>query len=172
MGMRKLCAVLGLAAALAAPAFPVPDGLAGPSVGFGGILGDQGFVGGELDFGAPPSFSWGPEAMLAFGGGVGILGGVAGRFYIIPNYDYLVQPYLPFGGGGFVYFTNDGDDTPHDPGGGTETTGGGYLHFGGGTDFDIPETPIVPYIDLGALVYISGDTSAAFKIEIGVRFGK
>jgi len=170
--MKMLRTVVCLAAALSAPALALPRGLAGPSVGFGGILGDQGFVGGELDFAAPPYVSWGPEAMVAFGGGVGILGGVAGRFYLIPNYNYLVQPYLPFGGGGFVYFTSDGDDTPHDPGGGTETTGGGYLHFGGGTDFDIPETPIVPYADLGAIVFIGSGTGAAFKIEVGVRFGK
>jgi len=144
---------------LSAPAFAGPHGIAGPSVGFGGILGDQGFVGGEYDFAAPPYFSWGPEAMVVFGGGVSVLGGVAARFYIVPDHDYLVQPYLPFGGGGFVGF----------PSGDGDTSGGGYLHFGGGIDFDI-EAPVVPYVDMGGIVFFSDGTGADFKIELGVRF--
>jgi hypothetical protein len=146
--------------------------MAGPSVGFGGLLGDQAFVGGEIDFASPPYISWGPEAMLAFGGGVGIFGGVAGRVYIIPNYNYLAQPYFVFGGGLAVGF-DDGDEPAPPPGEeDTDVHPGGYVHFGAGTDFDIPKTAIVPYIDLGGLVFISSETDADFKIEIGVRFGK
>jgi len=146
--------------------------MAGPSVGFGGLLGNQAFVGGEIDFASPPYISWGPEAMLAFGGGVGIFGGVAGRVYIIPNYNYLVQPYFVFGGGLAVGF-DDGDEPEPDPGEeDTDVHPGGYIHFGAGTDFDIPKTAIAPYIDLGGLVFISDYTDADFKIEIGVRFGR
>ncbi len=172
--MKKISVVVTVIAGLSVSAFAGPHGMAGPSVGFGGILGDQGFIGGEYDFPAPPYFSWGPEAMLAFGGGVGILGGVGARFYVIPDYNYLVQPYLPFGGGGFVFFASDGGGgaPPGTGDGGGNTTGGGYLHFGAGTDFDIPRAPIVPYIDMGAIVFISGDTGAAFKIELGLRFPK
>jgi hypothetical protein len=156
----------------AAAAWGIPHGIAGPAVGFGGLLGDMGFIGGELNFARPPYISWGPEAMLAFGGGVAVFGGAEGRVYIIPNYNYLAQPYFAFGGGFGAKFDDDGGD-PKKPeqADDNDTHIGGYIHFGVGNDFDIPNTPIVPYIDLGGLVFISDKTDALFKIEIGVRFG-
>ena len=154
----------------ASAAWGLPHGIAGPAVGFGGLLGDMGFIGGELNFAQPPYISWGPEAMLAFGGGVAVFGGAEGRVYIIPNYNYLAQPYFAFGGGFGAKFDDDGGRNEEEADGDTHI--GGYIHFGVGNDFDIPDTPIVPYIDLGGLVFISDDTDALFKIEIGVRFGK
>jgi hypothetical protein len=166
--------VIAATLAAAAGASAVPHGLAGPSVGFGGLLGDMGFVGGEYDYAKPPYFGYGPEAMLAFGGGgVGILAGGEARIYIIPNYNYLAQPYFQFGGGFGAIFTGDGDGglgQPQPADGGGDTHVGGYIHFGVGNDFDIPDTIMVPYIDLGGLVFISDKTDAVFKIEIGMRF--
>ncbi len=167
--MRK---VIALALTMAAStAWAIPHGIAGPSVGFGGLLGDMGFIGGELNFARPPYVSWGPEAMLAFGGGVAVFGGVEGRVYVIPNYNYLAQPYFAFGGGFGAKFDDDGDDQQPEPAEDDDTHIGGYIHFGVGNDFDIPNTPIVPFIDLGGFVFISDKTDALFKIEIGVRFG-
>lgn len=168
--MRKIIALALTMAASAA--WAVPHGIAGPSVGFGGLLGDMGFIGGELNFASPPYISWGPEAMLAFGGGVAVFGGVEGRVYIIPNYNYLAQPYFAFGGGFGAKFDDDGgDQNQPEPADDNDTHIGGYIHFGVGNDFDIPNTPIVPFIDLGGFVFISDKTDALFKIEIGVRFG-
>jgi hypothetical protein len=164
--------VTALVLALAASAaWGIPNGISGPAVGFGGVLGDMAFVGGEYDFAYPPYITWGPEAMLAFGGGVGIMGGVAGRVYIIPNYNYLAQPYFAGGAGFGVLFDDDGEAQPPPGEEDKDTHPGGYIHFGAGNDFDIPNTAIVPYIDLGGLVFISDNTDAYFKIEIGIRFG-
>ena len=165
--MKKYITVLLVIAASAA--WGIPHGISGPAVGFGGMLGDMAYVGGEYDFGYPPYLTWGPEFMLAFGGGVGIFGGVAGRVYVIPNYNYLAQPYFAGGVGFGVLFDDDGrreEETDDD-----DTHPGGYVHFGVGNDFDIPDTAIVPYIDLGGLVFISDKPDAYFKIEVGIRFG-
>jgi hypothetical protein len=151
----------------AATAWAGPRGISGPAVGFGGMLGDAGFLGAELDYAVSPYFTWGPEVMIAFGGGVGVFGGAASRVYVIPNYNYLAQPYFAFGGGLAGLFGDD-DRQGRDE---DDNHVGGYLHFGAGNDFDIPETKIVPYVDLGALVFISDYTDTVFKIEIGVRFG-
>lgn len=168
--MKKSATVLTLLVTASA-AWALPHGIAGPAVGFGGLLGDMAFVGAEYDFAHPPYVTWGPEAMLAFGGGVGIFGGAAARVYVIPNYNYLAQPYFPFGAGFGIIFDGDGDGKKEEEADDDDTHPGGYIHFGVGNDFDIPNTAIVPYIDLGALVFISGDVDAVFKIEIGVRFG-
>lgn len=163
--MRKV--VLCILLLAAATAWAGPRGISGPAVGFGGMLGDAGFLGAELDYALPPYFTWGPEVMIAFGGGVGLFGGAASRVYIIPNYNYLAQPYFAFGGGLAGLFGDDGGRAGEED----DNHIGGYLHFGAGNDFDIPNTKIVPYIDLGGLVFIGDYTDTVFKLEIGVRFG-
>jgi len=166
--MVKRLAIVVVLTVAAGAALGLPRGLSGATVGFGGLLGDMGFVGGELDYAKPPYIGWGPEVMLAFGGGVAVFAGAEGRVYIIPNYNYLAQPYFEFGGGFAAAFASG--DGGQGKATGNDTHIGGYLHFGAGNDFDIPDTKIVPFIDLGGQVMISDVTSTVFKLEVGVRF--
>lgn len=159
--MRKSLCTLILVLGAASVATALPSGLSGITVGFGGHFGDvdQGRVGGGFDFALPPYVSLGPEIMLGFGDDVTLLlVGAETRIYFIPNYNFIIQPHA-FAGGGYLHgFVDNGDDN------------GGYVHFGGGMDFEIPRAPMAPYFDLGGLILIAGDTAAEFSIEGGVRF--
>jgi hypothetical protein len=46
--MKKYITIVLVTAAAAA--WALPHGIAGPAVGFGGLLGDMGFIGGKADF--------------------------------------------------------------------------------------------------------------------------
>lgn len=156
--MRKLFLITLFATATASLA--LPRGLSGLDVGFGGLFGGgtQGFVQGEFDFSAPPYMSFGPEVFFIFGGAEAVAFGGEGRVYFIPTYNFIAQPFASFGGGVGIDFEGDTDV-------------GGFLHFGGGMDIDVPNAPFAPYFDMGAAVSFTGDGSAtAFKLEGGLRF--
>ena len=167
--MRKSFPVFVVALALAPAAFALPSGLSGLGVGFGGYFGDldQAYIGGEFDFALPPYVCIGPEIMLGFGDDVTtLLLGAETRIYFIPNYNFIIQPHAAFGGGFAHLFIGD---RWH----GWPTTGedqnGGYIHFGGGMDFEIPRAPVTPYFDMGGLLLIRDNTSGEFDLEGGIR---
>jgi hypothetical protein len=160
--MRKSIVTALLIIGSAAVAAALPTGLSGLTVGFGGHFGDvdQGRIGTGFDFSLPPYVSLGPELMLGFGDNATLLLlGAETRVYFIPNYRYIIQPHM-FAGGGYGHAFWEGDDE-----------NGGYLHFGGGMDFEIPAAPMAPYFDMGGLILIGGDdTLGEFSIEGGLRF--
>jgi hypothetical protein len=159
--MRKSIGTALLILGAASVATALPHGLSGLTVGFGGHFGDydQGRIGAGFDFGLPPYVSLGPEFMLGFGSDVTlILAGAECRIYFIPNYNIIIQPHA-FVGGGYGHAFADPEDED-----------GGYVHFGGGMDFDVPKGPITPYFDMGALIAIGEETLVNFSIEGGIRF--
>jgi hypothetical protein len=116
-------------------------------------------LGAEYDVAVPSYLAVGPEFTAGFGGGTVVALGAGSRVYFIPNYSYVLQPYFTAGGGYGHVFVED------------EDWNGGYVRFGGGTDFDIPNAPVAPFFDMGAFMLIAGDgTGTAFLIEGGVRF--
>lgn len=155
--------VLWVSFASGLPAEAPATGSSGLRLGGGGIFGldsgrNYGFVQGEYDFTLSPWVSLGPEAGAAFDDhSVAPIVGVEGRVYLIPNYNFIIQPHALFGGG---YTRYVGDNAL-------------YLRFGGGTDFEIP---IRPYFDIGVSIYISPTSdgglgaAAALQLEGGVRF--
>ena len=149
--------VLAAGSALAAPL-----GLSGLSVGMGagGLENTDGYVQGEYDFILSRYVCLGPELALGFGGGGSIQGGVAGRYYVIPDLHPIFQPHLVFGGGLAHHF----DDEGH----GSATAA--YINLAFGCDFDIPRSPVSPYLHMGGLFYIGSESDADFNAEIGVRF--
>jgi hypothetical protein len=160
--MRKgiITAILFLGAAAAATAGPHLSGL---GVGFGGHIGDvdQGRIGVQYDFALPPYVSLGPELMLGFGdSATTILLGGESRIYLIPRGNYPVQPHALVGAG----FGHISIDTRYYD----ASDSGLYLHFGGGTDFDL-KSPITPYFNMGGLVLIADDSLGMFSIEGGLR---
>lgn len=169
--MKKLlvCVLVGLTCAAAALA--APRGLSGLSVGIGaGGVGD-GYIQGEYDFTLSRYVCLGPELALGFGGVTGLYAGAAGRFYVIPDLHPIFQPDIAFGAGLAHAFDGGGDaPNPHggDTGGGGSWTGA-YIRFAFGCDFDIPRSPVSPYLDLGG-IFLAGDGSDAdFNVEAGIR---
>jgi len=161
--MRKNVLTTLLAVCSVSAAIALPSGLSGLSVGIGAGGLTEGYVQGEYDFMLSQYVCLGPELMLGFGGGGAIYGGAAGRFYVIPDLHPIFQPHLAFGLGLAHRF--DKDDTK---GNGSAT--GAYINFAFGCDFDIPRSPVSPYLDLGGLFFAGSDSDADFKVEVGIRF--
>ncbi len=157
--MRKSIGAIILVLGAASIATALPTGLSCLGVGGGGLFGDgsAGFIQGEFDFAIPPYVSLGPEVGVAFGGGTVLMMGAEGRVYFIPNYNIVIQPHAFFGGGVGIDFEG-------------ETDVGGYIQFGGGMDFEIPNNPMAPYFDMGALIGFGDGSDTAFKLEGGIRF--
>jgi hypothetical protein len=157
--------ILGTAAAAAA----APLGLSGLSVGIGagGIGNTDGYIQGEYDFILSRYVCLGPELMLGFGGGGAVQGGAAGRYYVIPDLHPIFQPHLAFGAG-VAFGFDEGDDEGRGDGDDSEVAA--YIGLAFGCDFDIPRSPVSPYLDLGGLFYVGPDDDADFNAEIGVRF--
>ncbi len=163
--MKRVFVIAVAAVALAAAAATaLPTGLSSLAVGFGGqghAGVSQGRVGGQFDFALPPYVSLGPEIMFGFGNGfMSLAVGAETRVYFAANYDLVVQPQVSFGGGYGGLF--DADDY----------FSIGYIHFGGGMDFEIPQAPMAPYFDMGGLIWFDegGSPWTFFSIEGGVRF--
>jgi len=161
--MRKNVLTTLLAVCSVSAAIALPSGLSGLSVGIGAGGLTEGYVQGEYDFMLSQYVCLGPELMLGFGGGGAIYGGAAGRFYVIPDLHPIFQPHLAFGLGLAHGFDNE--DTRGDEG-----KTGAYINFAFGCDFDIPRSPVSPYLDLGGLFFAGSDSDADFKVEVGVRF--
>ena len=162
---KKRFVVIWLAWATAAAA--LPTGLSGTTFGFGGIWGgwyDDAIVSAEADFRVSPYFGLGPEVYAGFGAADGIGFGAEGRVYFLPNYDIVPQPYLGVGGG--FWMTFEDTSTFWEEGG-----EGGYIHFAGGLDADIPQAPIAPFFELGGFIAIGEETESFFKLETGIRIG-
>ena len=161
--MRKgaTASILVLAAAVTAAA--LPTGLSGLSFGVGAGGMTDGYIQAEFDFMLSQYICLGPELGMGFGDGGAIFAGGAGRLYVIPTYDYVAQPHMTFGGG--VAHQFEDEDSSRE-----EERTGGYITFGAGCDFDIPQSPVTPYLDLGGFFFAGSDSEADFKIEIGVRF--
>ncbi len=156
--------------AAAAAAVAAPAGLSGLSVGIGAGGLTEGFIQGEYDFTQSQYVCLGPEVMLGFGGPGAIYGGAAGRFYVIPDEHPIFQPHLAFGLGLAHRFDKDEDERrPEEAKGDTSATGA-YINFAFGCDFDIPRSPVSPYLDLGGLFFVGSDSDADLKVEVGVRF--
>jgi hypothetical protein len=158
--------LMGLVAAAAA-AGAAPHGLSGLGLGFGGAFGDfdDAVLNVEADFAVPPYVALGPDLSLGFGDATALAGGLGGRVYFLAKMNYPVQPYMNFGGGIIHLFdvsywgwTADADWT------------GGYIRFGAGTDFDIPNAPMAPYMQMGGLVAFGDGSAGEFEIRGGVRF--
>jgi hypothetical protein len=147
----------------AAPALAAPHGLSGLSVGIGAGGLTDGFIQAEYDFILSRYVCLGPELMLGFGGGGAIYGGAAGRYYVIPDTHPIFQPHLVFGAGLAHRFDNEDSQ-------GDQSTTGAYIDLAFGCDFDIPKSPVSPYLDLGGLFFVGDDSDADFKVEVGVRF--
>ncbi|NIT35041.1 MAG: hypothetical protein GTN49_00845 [candidate division Zixibacteria bacterium] len=163
--MRKCAITLFAITAAAASAGARPLGLSGLSVGIGAGGLTEGFIQGEYDFMLSQYVCLGPELMVGFGGGGAIYGGAAGRFYVIPDLHPIFQPHIAFGLGLAHRFEKEGDR-----GEGVESATGAYIDFAFGCDFDIPRSPVSPYLDLGGLFFVGSDSDASFKIEVGIRF--
>jgi hypothetical protein len=161
--MRKNVITTLLAICSVSAAIALPSGLSGLSVGIGAGGLTDGFIQGEYDFTLSRYVCLGPELMLGFGGPGAIYGGAAGRFYVIPDLHPIFQPHLAFGLGLAHRF--DKDDTKGD-----ETTTGAYINFAFGCDFDVPRSPVSPYLDLGGLFFVGDGSDADFKAEVGIRF--
>jgi hypothetical protein len=161
--MRKGAITATLVLGAAAAALAVPHGLSGVSFGVGAPGLADVYMVGEIDLRLSDFVCLGWELGMGFGHGGVAFAGAAGRFYVIPHYDYVTQPYMSFGGGIARRF--DDKDSAED-----EESTGGYITFGAGTDFDIPDSPVSPYLDLGGHFFAGDESEAAFKIEIGARF--
>jgi hypothetical protein len=155
----------------------LPTGLSSLGFGYGrAYAGDisqlrQVRLGGQLDFALPPYVSLGPKITFGFGDPFSSLTvGAETRIYFIPKYDLVVQPHALVGGGYGIVF--DLEVQPHaSVGGGYESAFKGYIHFGGGMDFEIPQALMAPYFDMGGLIWIGpGWSETLFSIEGGVRF--
>jgi len=156
--MRKVLYAVFVLTATAA--LGLPKGLSGLGVNFGGMFGDvdDGIVGCEFDFGLPPYVAIGPEFNLGFGDATVILAGAETRIYFMPQYKFIIQPNALIGGGFGHAIIEDAEDSS-----------GGYIHFGGGMDFDLPQGPITPFFDVGGIIAIGSDTLAMFALEGGIR---
>ena len=163
--MKKLSCCFVMVLVLAAGALAAPRGLSGLCLGIGaGGIGD-GYVQGEFDFPVSHSVCLGPELALGFGGWMsGYLGG-AGRWYFIPD-NAIFQPGLAFSAGLAHAFDNNSDNHPFGDNSGWT---GAYFRAAVGCDFDIPNSPVSPYVDLGGM-FLAGDGSDSdLNAELGIR---
>lgn len=166
--MRKNVLTALLAICSVSAAIALPSGLSGLSVGIGAGGLTDGFIQGEYDFTLSQYVCLGPELMLGFGGPGAIYGGAAGRFYVIPDLHPIFQPHLAFGLGLAHRFEEEikvREETKV-----KESATGAYINFAFGCDFDVPRSPVSPYLDLGGLFFVGSDSDADFKVEVGVRF--
>jgi hypothetical protein len=161
--MSKGATAAAFVLAMAGTAAALPAGLSGLSFGVGAGALTDGYIQAEFDFMLSPYVCLGPELGMGFGDGGAIFAGAAGRFYVIPDYNYVAQPHMTFGAG--IAHQFEDDDTVRE-----EERTGGYISFGAGCDFDIPQSPVTPYLDLGGFFFAGEDSEAEFKIEIGARF--
>ena len=146
----------------------VPRGLSGLGVGFGGVFGDldDATLNAEADFGLPPYVGLGPELSLGFGDATALAMGAGGRVYFLAKMNYPVQPYMNFGGGVAMVFI----DTSDYWWGAHDDWVGGYIRFGMGTDFDIPNAPMAPFFQMGGIVAFGDGSWSDFELRGGIRF--
>ncbi|UCH79007.1 MAG: hypothetical protein JSU81_03400 [Candidatus Coatesbacteria bacterium] len=161
--MFKRTVIIAAAAVLAASAtgWALPNGLSGFSCA-GGVGGPTtGYVTGEYSFPFGLRAALGPEVGVGFGDGSAFFAGGAVRVYVFADSFSIAQPHLYLSGGLAV-----ADDETVGTNG-AET--GPYLDFGAGCDVDLPDSPMGPFVDLGAFVSPGGDPKVGFKIGGGLR---
>ncbi len=166
--MKATVYVLIGALAAAALAGAAPRGISGLGLGFGGVFGDidDALLDVEADFAVPSYVALGPNLSLGFGDATALAGGLGGRVYFLAKMNYPVQPYMNFGGGIVHLFDVNAFGWSWD----ADWTGG-YVRFGAGTDFDIPNAPMAPYMQMGGLVaFGDGGSLGEFELRGGVRF--
>jgi|GEM_PF-2471192 hypothetical protein len=166
--MRKRAIIPFIIMAAAGSAGALPSGLSGLSVGIGAGGLTDGFIQGEYDFPVSRYVCLGPELMFGFGGPGALYGGAAGRFYVIPDLHPIFQPHLAFGLGVAHRFEEEievREETKV-----KKSATGAYINFAFGCDFDVPRSPVSPYLDLGGLFFAGTESDADFKVEVGVRF--
>jgi hypothetical protein len=129
-------------------------------IGPGGLT--EGYLAAEYDFEISKYVCVGPKFGLGFGDGMAIYAGGAGRLYIIPDEHKVFQPQVSFGAG-FGFRFDDGD-TLRDEG-----LTAGYIVVAPGCDFDIPGSPVSPYVDVGGFFFFGEDSGAEFIAEFGIR---
>lgn len=161
--MRRYLVISIILAGLTVTASAIPLGLSGLSVGIaaGGLT--SGYLTAEYSFEISRYVCVGPELGLGFGKSIAIYAGGAGRLYVIPDKHEVFQPHLAFGVG-FGHRFEDEDNTRERP-----AMTGAYITAGPGCDFDIPGSPVSPYLDLGGFFFFGDESDADFKAEIGVR---
>ncbi|MEE8639650.1 MAG: zinc ribbon domain-containing protein [bacterium] len=133
----------------------------------GGIFvdGNRAYVGMDFAFQVADNFAFGPEFSYFFGGdSSGLFVGFECRPYAVPySLPAPIKPHVVFAGG---YVSETAEVWIF------EVTGdGAYARVGGGIDFRIPHSMVVPYFDASVLFTFSGEeakTKAQF--EGGVRF--
>ncbi|MCP4230651.1 MAG: hypothetical protein GY771_10980 [bacterium] len=160
--MRRIYLYLIPCLFLTINAAAAPLGLSGLSVSIGGGGLTDGYLAGEYDFEISKYVCVGPEFGLGFGDGMAVYAGGAGRLYIIPDEHDVFQPQITFGAGLGHRF--DDDETLPD-----EELTGAYIVAAPGCDFDIPKSPVSPYLGLGGFFFFGDESDAAFIAEIGVR---
>lgn len=126
----------------------------GVGLGFSADGGTVFLVGGSMGFEVNPMFR------MVFEGGYG-RGGNANHFwagggtdiFFLPNKKLIAQPYA-YGSGGYKHSPNQN---------------GGYARFGGGVEFNL-KAPVIPYAEIGGIIYFGGGTQGAFNLMGGIRF--
>ena len=161
--MRRYIVSLIIIAGLTTVAYAIPLGISGLSVGIaaGGLT--SGYLTAEYNFEISKYVCVGPELGLGFGKSIAIYAGGAGRLYVIPDTHEIFQPHLAFGVG-FGHRFEDEDERTIRP-----AMTGAYITAGPGCDFDIPNSPVSPYIDLGGFFFFGDESDSDFKAEIGIR---
>lgn len=155
--MGKLFLITLFATATASLA--LPRGLSGFSLGFGAIFPDYspGLIQVEYDYGITSFLSLGPEFYLIIDHFM-VGGGAEAKVYVIPHLNSVVQPFGSFGGYGAVSVQNILGFILHS-------------HFGIGTDIDVPNSKISPYLDASTGYSVTGGGNEfTHKVEAGIRF--
>jgi hypothetical protein len=161
--MKKIATFIAatVAVAVAPNSWALPNGLSGFACA-GGVGGPTtGYVTGEYSFPFGLRAALGPEVGVGFGDGSAFFAGGACRVYLFATSPSIAQPHLYLSGGLAVA------DKETNGVNGADT--GAYLDFGAGCDVDIPDSPMGPFVDLGAFVSPGGDPKIGFKFGGGFR---
>jgi len=154
------------AVAVVPAAWPLANGLSGVTF-TGGVGGpSHGYVSGEYSFPIGLYMCLGPELGAGFGNGGAIFFGGAGRLYLNRGGGSAIQPHLYLSGG--LATANDEGATV-DPNPTDRADTGGFIKFGAGCDLDIPESPIGPFLNLGAFYFPSREPAVGFIFGAGIR---
>ena len=154
------------AVAVIPAAWPLANGLSGCTFagGYGGP--SDGYVSGEYSFPIGLYMCLGPELGAGFGNGGALFFGGAGRLYLNRDTASSVQPHL---------FLSGGLATANDEGavGADRADTSGFVKFGAGCDIDIPDSPLGPFVNVGAFVFPwripLRDTEVGFMFGAGIR---
>lgn len=132
----------------------------------GGLFGDNNFggVGTDVAFQVSDYFAFGPEFSYMFGSdSTYLLPGLEFRPYFVPySRSISIKPHA-YVGGGYARLTGEVGII-------SVSFDGGYARAGGGVDFRIPDSMVVPYFDAGFFItFFEGENFKKGQVEGGVR---